>query len=127
MEPIITGHVLWSYDHEVLNRDFFHELGAHFSGVRPFHRHNGEIALTNAKLAIIGDVDLDIPLNTLQQIYLGFDAVFPRSLAKNFGLFWQPLRLSLSNGQHLYLLIDYNLWGTKNQLWFNGIQEILSN
>jgi hypothetical protein len=73
-----------------------------------------------------GDEDLEISLGSLEQIYLGFDEVFPRTLVKNFGLFCQPLRLTLSTGQKLYLIIDYSMLGAKNQLWFNGLKEMLS-
>ena len=126
-KPILAGQVLWSFDYELLQRDSFHDLGAHFSGANPFHTHEGEITLIDNKLLIRGDEDLEIPLGTLQQIYLGFDETFPRTLVKNFGLFWQPLRLSLSNGQKLYLTIDYNMLGAKNQLWFNELTEMLSD
>ncbi|HEX8376492.1 MAG TPA: hypothetical protein VF602_01655, partial [Pedobacter sp.] len=61
------------------------------------------------------------------QIYLGFDETFPRTLVKNLGLFWQPLRLSLSNGLHLYLIIDFNMLGAKNHLWFKGLKKMLAD
>jgi hypothetical protein len=126
MQPILIGKVLWSFDEEVLDRDLFHELGAHFTGVLPFHRHSGEIALTKDALIIVGDNDLEIPLSNVKQVYLGFDDIFPRTLLKNFGFFWQPLRISLSTGQSLYLIIDYTILGAKNQLWFNELQEVLT-
>jgi len=127
MKPILAGQVLWSYDYEVLKRDTLNNLGAHFSGVNPFHTHAGEIALADDKIIISGDENLEIPLGNLEQIYLGFDETFPRTLVKNFGLFWQPLRLTLSTGQKLYLIIDYSMLGAKNQVWFNGLKEILSD
>lgn len=126
MNVILTGQVLYSYEHELMERDSLADLGAHFSGVGPFHKHAGAIALTADKLFISGDEDLQIPLVTIEQIYLGFDEAFPRTLVKNMGLFWQPLRLSLSNGNKLYLVIDYNILGAINQLWFDGLKEMLS-
>lgn len=126
MESILNGHVLWSFDYEVLNRDFLHVLGAHFSGVKPFHAHTGQIALTNECILITGDKNLEIPLRNLQEIFLGFDETFPPYLLKNFGLFWQPLRLKLKDGEQLYLVIDYNMFGAKNQLWFNALTQMLS-
>jgi hypothetical protein len=126
MNAILTGKVLYSYQHELLERDSFADLGAHFSGVNPFHKHAGEIALTADKLFISGDEELHISLSTIEQIYLGFDEAFPRTLVKNMGLFWQPLRLSLSDGNKLYLIIDYNMLASNNQLWFDGLKELLS-
>lgn len=126
MNAILTGQVLYSYQHELLERDSFADLGAHFSGIKPFHRHAGEIALSANKLFVSGDEDLQIPLASIEQIYLGFDESFPRTLVKNMGLFWQPLRLSLSNGNALYLIIDYSMLGANNQLWFDGLKELLS-
>jgi hypothetical protein len=127
MKPLLAGKVLWSYDYEVLQRDSLNNVGAHFSGVAPFHKHAGEIALTEDKILIRGDEDFQISLGMLDQIYLGFDKTFPRTLVKNFGLFWQPLRLSLTSGQHLYLIIDYNLLGAKNQLWFSKLKDMLAD
>jgi hypothetical protein len=127
MNPILLGQIHWCYDYEVLQRDSLNELAAHFSGVNPFHTHAGKITLTGDKITITGDEDLEISLGNLEQIFLGFDEVYPRTLVKNFGLFWQPLRLVLSTGQQLYLIIDYNMLGTKNQVWFNRIKEMLSD
>ena len=127
MRTILTGQVLWSYDHEVMNRNLLDNIGAQISGVKPFHRHSGEIILSEDKLYIFGDEALEISLASIDNIYLGFDEIFPPLLAKNAGLFWQPLRLKLLGGQQLYLIIDFNMFGSKNQLWFDGLEEILSN
>lgn len=125
MNRILSGRVLYSYYNELLERDSVADFGAHFSGVGPFHRHAGDIELTANYLIIRGDENLQIRLASIEQIYLGFDEAFPRTLVKNMGLFWQPLRLSLSDGNKLYLIIDYNMLGANNQLWFNGIKEIV--
>jgi len=127
MRPILRGQVLWSYDFEVLERNSLDNIGAHFSGVKPFHRHSGEIFLTDAKLFIVGDVDMEVSLASLDQICLGFDEIFPPSLARNLGLFWQPLKLKFISGKQLYLIVDYNMMGSKNQLWFDGIKAVLTN
>lgn len=127
MKPLLAGKVLWSYDYELAQRDSLNDFAAHFSGVKPFHVHAGEITLTDNQLIIIGDEDLKIHLGSLEQIFLGFDDVFPRSLVKNFGLFWQPLRLTLSGGRGLYLIIDYNMLGSKNHQWFRELKEMLAD
>lgn len=126
MNTILAGKVFWSYDYEVLQRDSFNDIGALFSGINPFHRHAGEIVLTDDRIIITGEDELAIPLGNIDQIYLGFDETFPRLLVKNFGLFWQPLRLNLKSGQKLYLIIDYNMLGAKNHYWFNTLKEMLS-
>jgi hypothetical protein len=127
MGTILSGQVLWSYDHEVMNRNLLDNIGAQVSFVKPFHRHSGQIILSEDKLCIFGDEALEISLASIDNIYLGFDEIFPPLLVKNAGLFWQPLRLKLLNGQQLYLIIDHNMFGAKNQLWFDGLKAILSD
>lgn len=126
METILSGNALWSFDFEVLNRNRTGDIIFHVSGVKPFHCHSGEIILTDNSIKITGDSDLAIMLNDLKQLYLGFDETFTESLSKNFGLFWKPLRLTLDNDHVLYLIIDYNFIGSKNKLWFETLQDLLS-
>lgn len=126
MDQILTGRILYSYEHELLQRDSLSDFSAHFSGLSPFHTHAGEIILAVNEIFISGDEDLQILLGTIEQIYLGFDEAFPRTLVKNMGLFWQPLRLSLTNGQKLYLIIDYNMLGANNQTWFDELKKMLA-
>lgn len=124
---ILTGEVLWSYDYELLERTPLRGIASHFSGVNPFHAHQGEILLTSDRITLRDESELTISLSDLGQLYMGFDENFPRSSVKNFGLFWQPLRLTLGSGQKLYLIIDYNVLGSKNQLWFDTIKIILED
>jgi hypothetical protein len=126
VKTILTGAVLWSYDYEVLNRNLTANIKAQLSGFKPFHRHQGNITLTTESVIINGDEDLQIPLGSLNQISLGFDETFPKTLVRNMGLFWQPLRISLSNGQKFYMIIDYNFFGTRNQYWFDTLKKLLS-
>lgn len=129
MKKFLTGKVFWSYDHEVSQRSPAHNILAHFSGVLPFHRHKGVIYLTDRGLLISGDENLQIPYPDFDQVYLGFDKVYPRTLSRNLGLSWQPLRIKFDNGfeyKTVYLIIDHNLFGNRNQLWFNSLKGILS-
>lgn len=75
-----------------------------------------------------GDISVSFNLGDLEQLFIGFDEVFPRALVKNFGMTAQPLRLQVGRGIGLlYLFIDYNSLGfTSNQLWFNSIKTVLS-
>ena len=126
MDILLTGRVFWCYDYEVSARDTSNDFAVHF-GV-PFHTHEGEITLTDEALVIEGDEDLRISLGQITQVALGFDESFPSTLVKNFGLFWQPLRLSLRSNENIYLIIDYNLLlGPKNHRWFIALKELLSD
>ena len=126
MKQIASGKVFWSYGSELAQRNAATDYVQHFSGMKPFHYHEGDITLTADRVVFSGDVNLDIPIASLDQLYLGFDDLFPRSLTKNFGLFWQPLRITLANQERLYLIIDYNFLGSKNKAWYNLIKDILS-
>lgn len=127
-EILLAGDAYWSYDYEVAERDALDNVGVHFSGVGPYHNHRGEIALTAEGLYINGDVNLAFKLSDLEQLYIGFDEVFPRSLVKNFGLMAQPLRLQASTAEgDIYIFINHNMFGTQNQLWFDTIRELLSD
>ncbi|WP_316752518.1 hypothetical protein [Pedobacter gandavensis] len=125
---LLSGKVKWSTEDEVLNRNTMDQVGVHVSGVGPFHCHSGEITLTEKAIYIDADVDLSFNLGDLEQLFLGFDEVFPRTLVKNFGMTAQPLRLQVGAGVgFLYLFIDYNMMSfTNNKLWFNAIKSVLA-
>lgn len=125
---LLSGNVRWSTEEEALKRGAADQIGVHFSGVGPFHRHAGEIALTEKAIYMEGDISVSFNLGDLEQLFIGFDEVFPRALVKNFGMTAQPLRLQVGRGIGLlYLFIDYNSLGfTSNQLWFNSIKTVLS-
>jgi hypothetical protein len=126
MKPILSGSALWSFDFEIQNRNRNEDFAFHFSGVKPFHYHSGEIFLTENFIKIIGDDAVEVPFDDLTQLYLGFDEIYTPALSKNFGMFWQPLRLTINDEKFLYLIIDYNFIGAKNKLWFNTLTEMLS-
>ncbi len=126
MKIILSGNSLWSFDFEIQNRNRNEDFAFHFSGVRPFHSHSGEIFLTEGSIKISGDDNLNISFEELTQLYLGFDNIYTPSLSKNFGMFWQPLRLTINDEKFIYLIIDYNFLGAKNKLWFNTLTELLS-
>ena len=125
MKTILSGKVLWSFDHEIENRPKNQDLAFQFSFVKPFHKHSGIITLDQNSIQIKGDDDLVLPLTHLAQLYLGFDQNYTPILSKNVGLFWQPLRLTTEEGQHIYLIIDYNFFTSNNKKWFEKLQEIL--
>lgn len=123
----IEGKVLWCYDYEVIGRDSSVDFGHMFSGTPPFYVHSGKISLNADSIEINGDVDLTIRLSELTQLYLGFDDVYLPTLVKNFGLFWQPLRLNFNYGNSIYLIIDYNFFSSGNKKWFTEIKNRFEN
>lgn len=126
MNTILSGNALWSFDFEIQNRNKNEDFVFHFSGVRPFHKHSGEIFLTESSIKIVDDDIFEFQFKDLTQLYLGFDEIYTPSLSKNFGMFWQPLRITFHDDKLLYLIIDYNFLGAKNKLWFNKLKELLS-
>ncbi|WP_183560966.1 hypothetical protein [Mucilaginibacter sp. SP1R1] len=130
MQILQIGKVLWSYDYEIAACTIIDGTGGLFSLTPPLHHREGEIILTPQTLVIDGYNYLNIPLDELEQVYLGFDEVYTRSLVKSHGMFWQPLRLryKTADGYNtVYLIIDHALFGTKNQLWFDTIKQLLSD
>ncbi len=125
MDTILSGKAYWSYDYELMERDTSADIFFSMNSII-FHKHSGKIVLTNESLTITGEDGLKVALDDITQIYLGFDDVFPSSLVRGAGLFWQPLRISLRNRQVFYLVIDYNFFDSNNHRWFNALKEILS-
>jgi len=130
MQILQIGKVLWSYDYEIAALTLIDEAGALFSLTPPPHHREGEIILTPTSLVIDGYNYLNIPLNKLEQVYLGFDDVYKRSLVRNKGIFCQPLRLRYKQGDDtvvVYLIVDLRFFGTKNQLWFDTLKQLLAD
>ncbi len=126
MRTILTGDALWCLDVEILDRDRANDFAFHISGVLPFHRHRGEISLNERSLTIVGGDILEILLEDLTELYLGFDEIYTRSLSKNFGMFWEPLRITMNKEQSIYLVIDYSLMGGNSKIWFNQLKQMLA-
>ena len=126
---LLTGKVLWCYEVELQQANLADEFRGMMSFTMPLHYHEGEIALTSNSLVINGDADLRIPLDNLQQLYMGFDDQYRRTFVKNGGLFWQPLKLSyVDNAQmrSVYLIIDFSWFGVKNQLWYETLKALFN-
>lgn len=129
MQPILSGHALWSFQSEVTERKIHTNLRAGVAGVLPFHSHEGNILLYRDYLALTDSEHLDIRLTAIVNVFFGFDEVFQQSFGKNLGLAWQPLRVRFNQHEQVesvYLLIDTNMVGTQNQQWFQSIKELLS-
>jgi hypothetical protein len=120
------GNVLWAFDEELSEMNVGEKvLLRQISFSPPLSKHHGRIYLTDDAIIIDGDRELLIALFEITQIYHGFDEVFTPASAKNFGLSWQPLRITFSNGSSVYLLIDYNYLTTANAHFFSLLQQLL--
>jgi hypothetical protein len=129
MENILyEGNVLWATDSEITEMHFSERfLARQFSFVTPLSRHSGAICLTDKSILIQGDEDLVIPLAYINQLYMGFDDVFSVASVKNFGLFWQPIRLNYGNDLVVYLIVDYNFVGSSNRQFFGLLKEMFTD
>ena len=124
---LLTGQVIWCYNHELQQANLADEFRGMMSFTMPLHYHVGNIALSNSALTINGDTNLHIPLDSLEQLYMGFDEHYKRLYVKNGGLFWQPLRITYADNaqiQSVYLIIDYNWFGASNKLWFETLKTM---
>src|SRR5438093_13476040 len=82
MQILQIGKVMWSYDYEIAALTLIDEAGALFSLTPPPHHREGEIILTPTSLVIDGYNYLNISLNKLEQVYLGFDDIYKMSLVR---------------------------------------------
>jgi hypothetical protein len=131
-QKMLEGNVLWSYDHELTNEkssSWIKKIAGLFSFLKPIHNHEGSILLASNGLFITGDEQLELPLSNIEEVYMGFDDLFPASSAKNFGAFWQPIRIrstiSRSESQTVYLVINHTGIFSDNQTWFNTLISLL--
>jgi hypothetical protein len=129
MENILyEGTVLWATDAEITEMHFSERfIARQFSFVTPLSKHSGLIRLTDKSILIQGDEDLVIPLAYINQLYMGFDDVFSVASVKNFGLFWQPIRLNYGNDLVVYLIVDYNYVGSSNRQFFGLLKEMFTD
>ncbi|WEK21408.1 MAG: hypothetical protein P0Y49_09680 [Candidatus Pedobacter colombiensis] len=123
---ILEGRVHWAYNYELENKKkWVKYISGLFSFVSPLHQHTGYAVLTDRILYVCGDKNVTIELQSIEEVYLGFDEIFPASSAKNFGLFWQPLRIRFGGNQVIYAVMDYNGINSSNQLWFDSLKSML--
>ncbi|PTT00493.1 hypothetical protein DBR11_09785 [Pedobacter sp. HMWF019] len=123
---LLESKIYWAYERELSQeKSWLKSIMGLFSFVPPLHAHEGKVCLSERSLEITGDENLSLPLHSIEEVYLGFDDVFPASSVKNFGLFWQPLRLRFNNDEVIYMIADYNGIKTNNQIWYETLKEIL--
>ena len=125
---LLKGNVLWAYDSELENKSQMNRFAGLFSFVKPLHQHKGEIILTDNQIVISGDYPVSISLVSIDQLFLGFDEFYSVGSVKNWGAFWQPLRIKFSDltPRKIYLVIGYNGISAQNKLWYDTLKEMLS-
>jgi hypothetical protein len=130
MTYLFEAGIYWIYDHELEHKTGLNQIAAQFSGVPPIHEHSGNLILTERTLQISGDVDFNLRLSDIEQIYLGFDDKYHRNFVKNLGMFCLPLRITATSGSEeicIYLIAWYNSFlCTPTQQLYNLLQELLS-
>lgn len=127
MEKIFyEGIVNWAYDHEIQEMDYAERYFIrHISFSPPLSRHYGAFYLTDNAIILEGENDhIKIYLTEINQLFLGFDDVYSNASAKNFGLFWKPLRITFDDSKVIYLVIDYKFGFTANNQIFELLKEI---
>ncbi|RAJ19875.1 hypothetical protein [Pedobacter cryoconitis] len=127
---LLETNVLWSSDYELNQKNVFDHMAAQFSGIPPIHNHEGYLVVTEDLMKIDGDVELEIRLSEITELYRGFDENYPRNFIKNFGMFCQPVRVKYFQDfsyKIIYLIVGYNFFGcAKGQALFDLLQELLS-
>ena len=135
MMEIKKGKVLMAYKEDIKHRGFLDWLKAHTSFVKPLHRYEGNITLSDEKIVFDGkdkktknDCAIEINKIDVTDIYLGFDDVFKRGEERSLGISFQPLRIVFSKDEKeyiLYLIIDFNrlLRATKNKEWYEELKK----
>jgi len=130
MSQVFNTNVVWSHDYELSSKDTSTQIASLFSGTPPVHDHQGEIILTEETLNILGDEDFFLRLSDIEQLYLGFDDLYPKHYIRNFGLFCQPLRISANTGLKritIYLVVGYNGFHcNETKRLFNVLKQLLS-
>lgn len=131
-QKILEGNVLWSFDHELENKNnagFIRKLLSLFPFFKSKHKHQGEILLASNGIFISGDEQLELPLTHIKEVYMGFDDLFPATAINSLALFWQPIRIRSIINRHqtqtVYMVINRNGFFSDNQTWFNALITLL--
>ncbi|SDZ81292.1 hypothetical protein SAMN05192529_10280 [Arachidicoccus rhizosphaerae] len=121
--------VRWVYDFELAGRDQKNDLLMLTSGVFQLLLHKGSLLLTEEGIILqnkAGQPEAQITFDQMATIFMGYDELYPARLTKNFGFFWAPIRITLTNHQQIYLII-YGSMGLiiRNKWWFEKLKQLL--
>lgn len=129
----MESSVLWSFEEDILSRNWLDWLTAHTAFLKPLHRYEGLMSVLPDRLYFSGidkhthnEVSLIIYKYQIEQLYLGFDETFNAMETRSFGLTWLPLRITFiqdNNEKNLYIITNYNLGSTNNKDYFEFLKE----
>lgn len=119
------GNVYWAYDHEISEMNYAERYFIrHLSFSPPLSKHQGNFSLTDRAIVLEAEEEkVTINLSTVTQLYLGFDEVYSSASAKNFGMFWKPLRIEFEESV-IYIVVDYKFGFTANDQIFELLKEL---
>lgn len=119
------GNVYWAYDHEIAEMNYAERYFIrHLSFSPPLSKHQGNFSLTDHAMVLEAEEEkVTINLSTVTQLYLGFDDVYSSASAKNFGMFWKPLRIEFEESV-TYIVVDYKFGFTANNQIFELLKEL---
>lgn len=123
---------LWAFEEDILSRSWLDWLTAHTSFLKPLHRYEGQLVILPDRLCFSGKdkrtstvTSFDIHKYQIGQLYLGFDENFNAMETRGLGLTWVPLRLTFTRDEKeekLYIITNYNFWGTTNPEFFEFLK-----
>ena len=135
LNKIQRAKALLAYQEDIKRKSLVDWFLAHVSFLKPLHRYEGEIKLTNEKLIFQGkdkknnsSHKLEISKEEIKEIYLGFDEVFKRSEDRSLGLTFKPLRITFEKNGKLkiaYFIINFKriTRTTDNKKWFELLER----
>jgi len=136
MVVIKKDKALMAYKEDIEHRGVIDWLKAHTSFVKPLHRYEGEVTLSDDKIMFHGkdtktknnNYTIEIDKKDVTDVYLGFDDVFKRGEDRSLGISFQPLRINFLKAKKestLYLIIRFSqlLRTTKNKEWYEEMKK----
>ena len=131
---------LMAFAEDIRNRGFSDWLRAHTSFMKPLHRYDGELTLTEDELRFRGrdtkkkgvGFQIEITRKDVKEVFLGFDDVFRRGESRGAGMGYHPLRVRFARDgriEAMYLITDFRRfsmssaneeWEAKLKAWVKG-------
>ncbi|KXB07280.1 hypothetical protein AKJ51_01595 [candidate division MSBL1 archaeon SCGC-AAA382A20] len=117
-------NTLFAFEKDIESRGFWDWMRAHTSWMKPLHRYEGLLEITEDKLLLVGEdkeegeIELEIPVDRIDDVQFGFDETFSRGEDRQLGLFgFAPLRIryeSEEGEKKLYLFADFGRFPIRN-------------
>ncbi len=81
--------------------------------------------LTDEELIFSNEEETVIRLGSITQISHGFDELYTRASVKNFGAFWQPVRICYGRDECVYIIAGSNQLFVRNAKLFAYLKALL--